>query len=59
MFDRLTSLELPFCDVSKYVNGRNNLRKLGIDGRLTLKLILQDYDVRVCGVSSGALKRDE
>jgi hypothetical protein len=48
VFDELTSLKLPFCDVSECVNGRNNLRKLGIDGRLTLKLILQDYDVRVC-----------
>jgi hypothetical protein len=45
----LTSLELPFSDVLEYVNGRNNLRKLGIDGRLTLKLIFKDYDVRVSG----------
>ena len=57
VFDRLTSLELPFSDVLEYVNGRNNLRKLGIDRRLTLKLIFKDYGVRVCVDSSGSEER--
>jgi hypothetical protein len=39
------------------VNGRNNLRKLGIDGRLTLKLVFKDYNVRVCGDPSGSEER--
>jgi len=57
VFDRLTSLELPFSDVSEYVKGRNNLRKLGIGGRLILKLIFKDYEVRVCVDSCGSEER--
>jgi hypothetical protein len=56
-FIAFPSLELPFSDVLEYLNGRNNLRKLGIDGRLTLKLIFKDYYVRVCVDSPGSEKR--
>jgi hypothetical protein len=40
--------------VSEYLNERNNLRGLDVDGRIILKLILQDYAVRACSDSSGS-----